>query len=364
MKRVLKKLGISLAATLALCGIGEILLVLSGFEYPPHVSPILLPLPEGRVDGRLLHERNVEQLWRPIPGATVPWGGDEVNADGMRGPLVAREKRPGVVRIAALGDSSTFGHSVSVDETYCAQLPAELAARGIEAETLNAGVVGFTVRQGIARYQDLVRDFHPDVVIAAFGSVNEHVPAIVRSDALLIEKGMFDQEPWRVEAMRLRRDLKLAHLAAFLSDELRGGRDSFLTEQNARDLWKSKNADRVGEPDWEGERRVSVDDFGRFLCELRSLVEADGARFVLLNLARKPGLLRTTPVVQLYSDKLLEVAAADGIPVVDGRALFGAALGKGATYPELFADNFHPTRQGHAILAQGLADEIARVLGR
>ena len=110
--RWIQRCALALVAPLCFLGLAELAVVASGFRYPALKSPISLPLPEGEVDGRFLHERDAHELWRPVAGAVVPWGRDTINADGMRGPAVARAKAPGVVRIAALGDSSTFGFGV------------------------------------------------------------------------------------------------------------------------------------------------------------------------------------------------------------------------------------------------------------
>ena len=61
------------------------------------------------------------------------------NSQGLRGPEI-REKKTGVTRIVALGDSVTHGWGVSREEAYPARLQAELERRGHAAEVINAGV--------------------------------------------------------------------------------------------------------------------------------------------------------------------------------------------------------------------------------
>jgi lysophospholipase L1-like esterase len=364
MKRFLRRALLVVLAPLCVIGALELLVVLWGFEYPPEISPILLPLPEGKVDGKLLHRRDVHELWCPIPGATVPWGRDAIDAAGFRGPELPPAKEPGVVRIAALGDSSTFGHSVEWDQTWCALLPGLLAEQGVRAESINAGVIGSTVRQGLERWRRRVQPLHPDVVVAAYGAVNEHVPAIVLPDARLIEKGLFEQSPWVVEVQRLRRDLRLLHFFAYCADSLRGGREQLRAAAHQRELWKSHHADEAGRIDWPGDRRVSVADFGADLRELARLVEADGGRLVLLAMPRRPSVYRTAPVVEKYTEETFTAGRAAGVPVVDGKAAFAQAIADGATYPDLFADNYHPTPFGHEKLARVLVPEVLRAAGR
>jgi hypothetical protein len=62
------------------------------------------------------------QLWVPKPGVEVPYGsaeGERINSKGFRGPERG-ERRPGVLRVFALGDSSTFGMGVPYPDTWCA----------------------------------------------------------------------------------------------------------------------------------------------------------------------------------------------------------------------------------------------------
>lgn len=50
------------------------------------------------------------------------------NARGFRGPVLARAKPAGALRVVAVGNSSTFGWGVNDDETYPAQLEHALRA--------------------------------------------------------------------------------------------------------------------------------------------------------------------------------------------------------------------------------------------
>ena len=48
------------------------------------------------------------------------------NADGYRGAAVPLEKQPGEFRVLALGDSTTFGTGVAIDDTWPLQLKKSL----------------------------------------------------------------------------------------------------------------------------------------------------------------------------------------------------------------------------------------------
>ncbi len=81
-------------------------------------------------------------LWRPSVTFDVLLGPFPytitTNRHGFRGPDFPRERTPGVVRIACLGDSVTLGFFVDNDQTYPAYLRQLLAAQGIDSEVVNA----------------------------------------------------------------------------------------------------------------------------------------------------------------------------------------------------------------------------------
>lgn len=355
VKKWIVRLALALVAPLAFVGVLEIAVVLVGFEYPADASPIALPLPEGEVDGRSLHARDACELWKPVPGALVPWGRDAINAAGFRGPELAREKTPGVLRVATLGDSSTFGYGVRYEECWTAQLAQRLAERGVPAECLDAGVIGSTVRQGLERYARDVRAFRPDVVVAAFGATNEHAASMQQSDGVLIASLAFETHAWGRFTERLRAQCKLAHVVAWWIDEARGGRSEIQRRARERRSWIGHNLKNIGDPQWEGERRVSVGEFESCLRELERRVSNDGARLVLLAPPRQTAAVREKPVLQLYTDKTLAVARAEKLSVVDGRTALAA---EGAEYDALFLDYYHPTVEGHRRLSQAIAEAV------
>jgi lysophospholipase L1-like esterase len=75
------------------------------------------------------------------------------------------------LRIVAFGDSTTAvsDWAPSIKEVYAQCLPRKLAARGISAEVVNAGIGDTTTREGRDRLDRDVRRHAPDVVIIQFG---------------------------------------------------------------------------------------------------------------------------------------------------------------------------------------------------
>jgi acyl-CoA thioesterase-1 len=72
------------------------------------------------------------------------------------------------VRIVALGDSIVAGFGLPADATFTARLQQALAAKGIAAEIVNAGVSGDTASGGLARLDWSVPE-GADAVIVALG---------------------------------------------------------------------------------------------------------------------------------------------------------------------------------------------------
>ena len=91
------------------------------------------------------------------------------NSAGMRDTRdFAYEKPAGVVRVLSLGDSQTQGHEVRQEATYSAVLERALAARGVEAEVLNAGVSGFSTAEALVYLENEGWRYSPDVVVLGF----------------------------------------------------------------------------------------------------------------------------------------------------------------------------------------------------
>lgn len=359
-KRLLRGLAIS-ALLLVLFEIG---LRVAGYSFPPVDAPMLMWTPEE--DKKLdkadnLHQRDVHQEWALRPGVAVPYGADErINDEGYRGPLLAHEKAADVLRIATLGDSSTFGLGVSYGETFSAQLAELCTARGLAAEVLDAGVIGFTVRQGIERYKELVRPLRPDVVVAAFGSVNEHYSAPgARTDAQKITDNHERDGVFHQLERYVRVHLRIAHLIDAWAFESRGGREAMLQAWAERQVMQSDDRAHCGEIEFAGLRRVSLDEFRTALRELAREVASDGARLVLVAMPRAKIAEDKAPILPFYSQAILDVAREDSIAVADARTLFRERQAHGAE-PALFLkdDYWHPSPAGHRAIAEALVPMV------
>lgn len=88
-----------------------------------------------------------------------------VNRVGARGAAVDAVPRPGVLRIAILGDGYAFGQGVDEEQTYAQVLSAALRRNGIANEVLNFAVPGHGPGHAVAALQERVLPLRPDVVL-------------------------------------------------------------------------------------------------------------------------------------------------------------------------------------------------------
>jgi len=365
-RRFALRIGLLVASPLVFLVVLELVLRATGFVHMPPIVPMMVwnPVEDPALrSGTGLFIGDRAQLWVPRPGATPHWAPDErINAAGYRGPELPLERTPGVVRIAALGDSSTFGLEVRAEEAWPAQLAAELESRGMRAEVLNAGVVGYTVRQGIERYLALVRPYRPDVVVAAFGAFNDHVAAKGLPDDEKIAQRKAYSGLARVRD-RLRVELRVLHLAGLVAERLSGfDRDAMRVELNKQRRAQSKLEPVMGRVDFAGLRRVAPDRFAECLRELDALVRADGAKLVLVAMPRHPEKEQSAPVLLEYDTRVYSVGKELGVPVFDFKKMVAENIAMGRKWEDLFRDHFHPNPRGHVMFAKGLVHQVLPVL--
>jgi len=95
-----------------------------------------------------------------------------INSHRLRDREYSEVKPPGMYRIVILGDSTTFGWGVRLEETAAKILEKELNAASLPPyrhfEVLNAGVGNYDTVQEVAHYENLDRAFRPDLVILEY----------------------------------------------------------------------------------------------------------------------------------------------------------------------------------------------------
>ncbi len=337
-RRAFHRLVAALGIPIALFGIVDLAVPLLDFV-PVRVSPILFwgIAEESYFDGPESPFRpNPDLFWEPRPGGIFE--GERINEDGMRGPRIPRargDRRR--LRLAALGDSSTMGYGVSEAEAWPRRLEEELRARGHDAEVINFGVVGYSFFQGRAIYLDRVRDWDPDVVVAAFGAIN---------DQFLNPQGLDDATKsalLRGTGARVRHFLSRFGLFRWLESRLRGTKPSTFAEPVPR---------------------VRPEEFQGIAADLARAQASAGGRFVLVSPPRMEIAEELHSKTPLYTGALQAAAAELGLPIADVYAAFRAherATRVGETLRlqnDWFLDTVHPTVAGHVEYARIVAEAL------
>jgi len=352
-----RKALISFIATIMLLGGAEGGLRLYGFYFEGIDIPLVVWNP--REDRQLesldaLHRTDTRCLWVPRTHAVIPWSsGESVNAGGYRGPLLEPEPMIPPFRVAFLGDSSTFGWGVRDDQTYAAACAAALEAKGIPTESLNAGVVGYSIVQGVARYRELVRAHEPDVVVIAFGAINDHVfgPGQESDREKILNSESMDGWLNRLGDWGRAR-FRVAHFVSWLQFKRDGGKIALRRRYQEDNKSELTNLENVGKRDYPGVRRVSVTEYRRHLEELVLEIEEDGARVILLSVPRKLAAEKEFPVLIDYSHATEAAATRRSVPLVNVRAHF-RSYGEDEE-PHIFFDYWHPRPAAHGLIAEDL----------
>jgi hypothetical protein len=149
---------VSLIATAAVLELGFRLL-----QAPLGVDRKELEVARGIVRDRLAFN----YIPRPHYGWSIPPSSQQRNRYGFYGDDWALERKPGVLRIACLGGSTTAGGNRRGDRgAYPHFLRAELEQRiGLEVEVMNCGISGWTTAEMVCAWFLLLQDFKPDLVI-------------------------------------------------------------------------------------------------------------------------------------------------------------------------------------------------------
>jgi lysophospholipase L1-like esterase len=249
--------------------------------------------------------------WLPEAFRSNPVWRIALNDEGYRSAPFAAGKRLGVLRIACIGDSWTFGMNVNQDETYPARVAALLAretpARNVEI--LNFGVLGYTSFQGLQVLKNRALDLQPDVVIIGFGMNDSDVAGYRDKDVLK------PSDPnWRDRVKAITSHSESLALMKYLALVLRfhpKDTGEFLKADAKADQGKSNAT--VSYDDMEAWTRVSPRDYEQNLREMIRLTRARNARAILLDNELWP----ESP----YRAVLRRLSREEQVPLVDSLQL-------------------------------------------
>jgi lysophospholipase L1-like esterase len=190
------------------------------------------PAPSAGVNrpARLVMPESLGRREAQVAGAHAAWwwqGQLHVfDKDGLRRTTPLPAKIPGVFRIAAFGDSLTYGYGVAAEEAWPAQLEQALAGE-FRVEVINLGICGIQSEEVLGAMKRYLPVLDPDLVL--YGAcLNDFLPA---------GRGQYAKNrAWHVDfpgATHLENGTRLGALAAQAYDKLLmrlGVRADFITD--------------------------------------------------------------------------------------------------------------------------------------
>jgi len=91
-----------------------------------------------------------------------------INNHGLRGPDIDLFKDIDKKRILILGDSVTFGYCLDYEDTFSGILEKQLvSSKKFHGEVINAGHIGFNIKDSANYYKIYGNKFNPDIIIIA-----------------------------------------------------------------------------------------------------------------------------------------------------------------------------------------------------
>jgi tetratricopeptide (TPR) repeat protein len=256
---------------------------------------------DGKGNGPLhIRSGNRRMVYELRPGAH-PNELISTNSDGFRDREFSREKAKNTFRIAAVGDSITFGWYQRIDQTYSKVLESLLnahAAPGAAFEVCNMGVGGYNAEQEVALIKDRALRYQPDLLLIQYCENDGNIGA---------DNGLY---------------VHFTRGVTRIGDRL----------QTAWRRWKGR-------------------DQGRYLVEssYRELRDWAGARGI-------PVLVIVMPTNRGVTDPIARDLSAFQRLGLNTLTLSEAY----SAFPkeQLFADTFHPNNLGHRIVAEELLKRL------
>jgi len=281
---------------------------------------------EAAVRYRGLIEPHPTLFWTLRPDATLE-GSRWTNALGLRDRPVP-DPAPGQLRILALGESTTFGDGIAMHERYTEVLARELprlAERRIV--TINAGVPGYTLFQGVTWLRERGLALAPDAVLLYFG-YNDFLEVSYRTARDGDARGSTDRELYAQRRRPLARAL-------------------WTLERSSRLARWALGAARSGEVARGERRRVPAEDRRWLLERLRALCAEHGIVPVVV--------IPWYRHFDLHVPLLRELRDAPDVVLVD----LPRRLREVERAP-YFLDTLHPNAAGHRLIGREIVEVLRR----
>jgi lysophospholipase L1-like esterase len=296
-----------------------------------------------------IYAEDAERRWANLPGYRGIYQSffeDQIvstNSLGFRGPELRADAAASEHRVLCLGDSNTFGRGVGEEETYPAQLEAELGKRGASATVWNSGVCGYDTEQELATLRKFGPALRPTVVTLGWlgNDLGPVAPTTRVVDGYLVER---EADVALVKERLQGSSWEQSYLARLLSIavKIRRARARFSEQDVAGPMAFTAAVER---------NLALVREVRRASAEL-------GARLIVIVYVDQMEV-----VLGRRSDLVAQVESAlrsEGIEVVSSYDLFKADLDARGRDLYVVRDRGHPNGEGHALTARAVADLIAR----
>lgn len=306
----------------------------------------------------------------------------QTNSDGLSPAGVHRQRTPGVHRIMVFGDSMVLGRDLPQHENYPARLEVLLRERGIPAEVVNAGVLGYSTDQALLLMQRFVPRYRPDFVI--FASTSNDFGGNSVDVASLRSKPMF----------QLGEDGQLRYLAPQREPDARRRRSGLRYVIQGSALYRLLQPrifllrSRLGR--WEDRMLLGVVDdvfvepraaeridwrlFGALVARMQQVAQENGAQFLLIanpevgevwepyieRMCRGRGIPRDRYDPFALERRVAAAAAQAGVPFLPLIGEFSARQDRGPFH--LLPNDGHLNPAGHQLLAERLAEHLSAQL--
>jgi len=212
----------------------------------------------------------------------------KINSQGQRDNEYSLSKPPNCYRIMMLGDSTTLGWGVRLEDTAAKmlerQLNADGAAGGRRFEVINTGVGNYGTVQEVTYYETRGRAFHPDMVILVY-FIND--PELVPTE----KKGFL---------------IDRSYLIAFIKSRF----DGLLRRTGSRPTWKQYYASLYDE-DFPGLQACKG-----ALHSLAELTRSDGSQCLVAILPELHEINGPYPFTAEHQ-KIKNTAVSNHVPVLD-----------------------------------------------
>ena len=333
-----------------------------------HPALVSIPLPG---EGKLLVP-DAELFWSLRPSNRVRYLDALVATDahGLRSPPI-EPRQPREFRILSLGESTTFGSRVQIEETYTLRLADELQslegdAGGIRVFTaINAGVPAYSSFQSLEYLKRRGLALEPDLVLI-YHELNDYMPSTLR-DSSHDEIGvlMTDARLHAMQSSWLHRIAESSALVRFLRLRLASRavesfdlpEDQEMLEASVPEIGLSSVGVRPRVHAW-GDRadgharfdefalgqRVSESERLAHLQAFARIADEQGIELVLIH----PSYQAT----ERHECLLTRFAGEHDVALFDAHA---ALHPRERLEDALFLDSWHPSPLGHARLASELA---------